>query len=456
MNRIFGSGNFPRGVFFGSRCARISVLVALAAVCLASPVWAQFYKEIKPRLTDRQAKSMQAAVGQAIRDQAGFGTNETTVTDYFSKYYFPKMTLTDSASLADLGDRREDLFRRFIRATPNAASQATLTNLSLKVATAISQGNYHPAVRYNGVLILGNLDRQIAGGRNNPTPPIPLPAATEVLLDLLEREDFKGVKVSPAVQLGALVGLGRHARFGVAPKYAERVTKTALDLIAQENPPEEVSKDIHHWMKCRAASVLANQHRQKPDATLQTALNALMLDEKLDLDNRCFVAGLMKPLDYAKADGLDSAATVAALGSLSQDVLKAEAKLASDYQQEFLGGGGGGGLGRRGLFGGGRGGGGNRRGDDGPKFERRQLLSRLRAIYDASGSLAVGVPDAAKAQLRSLLDAMKPARLDAADKNKIDLEIAKTVIQSAQDVNQVIRSWNQGAASTESAEDDFS
>ena len=252
MNTFFGSSNSTRGAFFVSRCARISALVMLAIVFLPSPVWAQLYRDIEPKLTDRQAKAIQGQVSQAIRDPAGFGANAGAVTDYFTKYYFPKMTHTDAESLAELGDMREDLFRRYVRASPNEESQATLTDLSLRVATALSQGNYHPAVRYNGVLILGNLDQQIAGGRNNPTPPIPLPAATAVMLDLLEQDDFKGVKVHPSVRLGALVGLERHARFGIAPQHAARVTKAALDVIAQDNPPEEVAKDVHLWMKTRA------------------------------------------------------------------------------------------------------------------------------------------------------------------------------------------------------------
>jgi hypothetical protein len=277
-------------------------------------------------------------------------------------------------------------------------------------------------------------------------------------LGLLEQEDFGGVKVHPSVQLGALVGLERHASFGIAPQHAQRVTKAILDVMAQENPPEEVSKDVHHWMKCRAANVLAYQHREKPNAEAQTALNALMSNEKLDLENRCFVAGLLELLDYTQAAEIDSAAILAALGGLSQDVLKTESKLASEYQQKVLSGGlnlrpnlfGGGGGARGGGRGGGLGGG------DQVKLERRQLLSRLRAIYNGANSLAEGGPDATKSQLQDLLDAMKPARVAAADKGATDLEVAEKVLQAAQDVDQVIQSWKQGAAPAEPVEADFS
>ncbi len=476
MDGTFGYGISRGGEYSGSRCARFSALtlVALAAVFIATPVWAQRYRTLNPRMTEREARAMRGTVSQAIRDPAGFGANSAAVNDYFAKYYFPKMTGTTPESLAELGDMRKELFSRYIRATPNADSQATLTSLSLKGATAFSRGNYHPAVRYNAALILGNLDQKTAGKGANATPPIPLPAATAALLDLLEQEDFGGVKVHPSVQLGALVGLERHASFGIAPQHAQRVTKAVLDVMAQENPPEEVSKDVHHWMRCRAANVLAYQHREKPNAEAQTALNALMSNEKLDLENRCFVAGLLELLDYTQAAEIDSAAILAALGGLSQDVLKTESKLASEYQQKVLGGGlnlprnlfgGGGGArggGRGGARGGGRGGArggglaGGLGGGDQAKIERRQLLSRLRAIYNGANSLAEGAPDATKSQLQDLLDAMKPAQDAAADKGATDLEVAEKVLQAAQDVDQVIQSWKQGAAPAEPVEADFS
>jgi hypothetical protein len=447
MNRfLFGSGNSPRGVLFGSRGAGISAVAVFAILLLATPVWAQRYRQIKPRLTEREERAMRGTVDRAIRSQTGFGADAAAVTDYFMKYYFPKMTQTDPDSLAELGDRREDLFARFIRAAKHEQSQTTLTDLSLTVATAISRGGYHPAVRYNAALILGNLDQKYAGGsRNDQTPPTPLPAATAGMLDLLEQEDFNGVKVHPSVRLGALVGLERHAQYGIASQHAQRVTKAALDIIAQENSSEEISQDVHHWMKCRAASVLVRQHREKPIAELQAALNTLMTSEELDLESRCFIAGLMERLDYSKAEGMEPAANAAALGSLSQDMLKVEAKLADEYQQEILGGGGG----QVGLFGG-RGGGGG--GNDQPKYERRQLLSRLQSIYEGGNSLAEGAPDDAKSQVQGLLNAMKPARLAARDKDSTLLEIAEVVIQAAEDVDQVIKSWGQAAAPAPAAE----
>ena len=175
-----------------------------------------------------------------------------------------------------------------------------------------------------------------------------------------------------------------------------------------------------------------------------------MTDEKFGLENRCFIAGLMEMLDYTKAENVKPEPIVAALGSLSQDVLKAEGDLALEYQQEILGDSGG--FSPRNMF---RGGG--RAGvDDGPKYERRQLLSRLKAIYDGGDSLGKGAPDAVKSQIQDLLDAMKSVRSAARDKDITDLEIAESVLQAGQDVDQLIKSWNQAATPAEPVEDEFS
>lgn len=450
MREIPVSGVSPRGDFSRSWCAKCGALalLSLTIAAVAAPAWAQRYKTIEPRINERAAKGMQVTVSRAIRNPAGLGADESAVNDYFMKYYFPRMTGTTPEILGDLGDMRENLFRRFIRATPNADTQRTLTAWSLKVATALTEGNYHPAVRYNAALILGNLDQQIAVTGTNAKPPVPLPDATAVMLDLLEQDDFGGVEVHPSVKMGALVGLERHARFGIAPQHADRVTKAALDVIAQAVPPEDVTQDVHQWMKCQAASVLAWQHRQKPSAQTLTALNALISNEEFDLENRCYVAGLLKRMDFTQAADLDAPVAMTALFTISQDVLQAESKLARDYQQEMLGNPG---INMR-SFRSQR----YSRDDDSPKFERRRLLSRLRSIYNAGNSLMDGLAEINKQQIQSLLDAMKPARLAAADKDATDLGIAEKVIQADRAVDQLTQNWNAGTAPSAADDADFS
>ncbi len=432
----------------GPAVLRLCLGILIAASLCASTAQAQRYKTIPPRLTTKQAKALRLTVAQAMRDPVIFAAQKDKVDQYFKQYYFPTMTLTTGEALGALGKKREDLFRRYIRAATDPATQAHLTDLTLKVAQVLCKDNYHHAVRYNAVLILGMLDEQYSVGVANPTQPVPLPAGTVALLELLEQEDFKGVKVHPSVLTGALVGLERHARFGIDSKYAQRLTKVALDTIAEEKLPDDVTKDIHHWMKCRAASVLAYQVQERPTAEVQQTLAKLIANADFDLEDRCCVALLLKTIDYAQVVNIDATDTVAALGQLANEVLKEGADSARDYQQEMLGGNVN--FGRR-----------NRPGrfgaeDDGPKYERRQLLSRLESINDGGRSLIAGLADDTKTQLENLLEAIKQVRLSAKDKNLGDLELAELVIETAGAVSREVKSWNPAAAPADVPDADFS
>ena len=71
---------------------------------------------------------------------------------------------------------------------------------------------YHPAVRYNAVLIIGMLDKTYAApGR----PPVPLPEGFVKLHTILDAA-VKGKQVAPFLVVGALVGLQRHAASRIA------------------------------------------------------------------------------------------------------------------------------------------------------------------------------------------------------------------------------------------------
>jgi len=398
----------------------------------------QQYKTIPPRLNNRAAKQLSLTVSEALRNPQNFQQDKDKVDTYFTRYYFPKMTSTSAADLGRLGKMREDLFKRYLRAAQVKPAQEHLTNMTLKVMRSIARGNYHPAVRYNAVLILGSLDQQYA-----PTP-IPLPAGTNELLELLEQEDFKGVKVPASIRLGALVGLERHTRFGVDARYADRVTKAVLQVIALEQPPTDLTLDVHHWMQCRAAHVLANQYAKGPTPEMHAALTAMIADVDMGLEDRCCVAELLGKIEYSKAKGIDGAATVVALGGLTKDVVSDEAKHARDHKKEVLRGSPATRLG--GFRGQGVGG-------TEPTYARARLLSRLKSITDGADSLQAGLPDASKEQLQSLTTALAPVMQVAADKDSFDLDIVEQVLRLTSEIENVVNGWQQPAEATDEPAD---
>ena len=422
-------GKFRPATF--RRCAMFSAAL-LAGLALAAHAQAQQYRTIPPQLSERAAKQLTLIVAQALRNPQNFQQDKTEIDAYFKKYYFPKMTSTLPADLGLLAKRREDLFKRYIRSAQVKAAQEYLTDMTLKITRSIAQGNYHPAVRYNAVLILGELDQQYT------VPPVPLPAGTNALLELLEKEDFKGVKVPASVRLGALVGLARHARFGIDAQYADRVTKAALGLIAEEQSPADLAPEVHHWMKCQAARILANQYAQKPNPQIQSALTAMIADSKMNLEDRCCMAALLKKFKYEAAEGIDGTATLVALGGLTKDVVSDEASLARDYQKAVLQSAPATGRGGFGRIPSGA-------GSAGPKYQRRRLLARLKAVTDGAQSLQAILPDAAKEQLKSLITPLASVMQTAADKNALDLDVTRQVLELASEIDNVVNGWQQPA-----------
>ena len=142
----------------------------------------------------------------------------------------------------------------------------------------------------------------------------------------MEESEFtikgKTIKVPASVRVASLVGLQRHARFGITENNAPRVTKACLEIITSKEPREEITRSVHHWMKCMAARVLAHQHGKALPTDIQSALTGLIADNQMGLEDRCCAAEILDHISYAKAAALDGTDAVLTLGKLAQDVLE--------------------------------------------------------------------------------------------------------------------------------------
>ena len=374
-----GISNKGRWFFLGLLAAVVLVKLLATSTAHAQDAGMVRYDTLPAKLDDREASRLYPAVAQALRSPAGMGAEQSAVDDYFAKNYLPMMTSYQAEDLADLAKKREKLFKTYIGGASSASTQQHLIELAFKFARFAVRGNFHPAVRYNAALMLGDLDQQLATAT---TPPVPLPAATTELLELIEQEKFNDIPVPESVKLGALIGLERHARYGIDPQLKDRLTKAMLTVLAAQAAPEDVDQNVHDWTRTLAAEVLANQYAKEPTQPIQDALTALIGDKDLGLDDRCTAAALMKKITYP-AGGVQGEATVLALGQLSVDVVNEAAKLARKYQKEALDGGviaaprgGGYGGGGRGGYGGEGGYGGGVRRGRGLRW-RRRLWRRL-------------------------------------------------------------------------------
>jgi hypothetical protein len=464
-----------------SRFGRLAAAVVGCVLVVARTelAAAQQYVQDEPKLTAVEAQQLRGKVVAILRQASTLsGADQKTVEDYFNGHVFPIMTSDDPAQLGKLAGDRKNLFLQFINVPKSQPVRDHLMTLTLKAAQRQSIGNYHPAVRYNAALILGQLDQTPAGGAGG-APPKALVAATNSLIVLLERDEVNNIPITSAVKIAALVGLERHTRLGVDPQLVDRITTAALAIASRKDPPADISAEINSWMRCQAANVLVNQYRTGITPQVHDALVNLIGSTELGLDDRCRVAKMLLATMYENAQGVDPDAMALAIGKLAKAVLADERKKAQEYQDEVAGdpsglsGGFRGGYdgGRGGGYGGGRGGydggfGGGRGGfmpgppmeDDGPHFERRRLVDRLIAIHAAATAVAAGGSDELKQRVTELADAIKEAVDKTSKDDAGEVDVTDEVLQLARTVNGIVNSWaadEPPADADEAAEDEF-
>ena len=434
-----------------SRWQSIFALALVAAACCAArPADAQSYRALKPAPV-AQARALTGRVSTTLRSASDPSAEDLKVLDeYFMKYFFPSMTVHQPPeTLGQLGTSREWLFTRYINIAKSQGARDHLTSNTLKAMGAIAKGAYHPAVRYNAALIVGQLDQ---------TPGTPLPAATEVLISLLESDEINKVPVPTALKVAAIIGLQRRLN-GLEPALAERVAKAATAIALRKETPEDATPEVYGWVRRNAAKLLTAQVAKGMTPEVHQTMVTLISDKSIDLDDRCNIAQLLKPDMYKTAEGLDVESMTIALGDLAKQVLTLEAKDAKKYEDElfqggagFGPGGGGGGIpmgrgGERGMGPGGFGGGmGLTPEEMGPNYERRRMIDRLLAIADGASAVAAGGSDESKAKLGELVVALRGVAEPAAEEKALLETIAPAVQDLSVDVNKLVATWIPAAA----------
>lgn len=438
----------------------VTAVALILSVGAMRPALGQNYKVIPPRVNEAQAKVLGGQVATILRNAAGPDAAAIKLLDdYFKGSYYPLMTSIDAEALGELAVKREKLFQLYINPVKSQGARDHLYTITLQAMGAIAKGPYHPAVRYNAALILGQLDSQ---------PGVKaLPAGTEALLTLLENEQFNKVAVPTAVKVAAIVSLQRHVRLGVEPPVAERISKAALAVANREELPEDASAKAYGWVRRQAAKVLAMQFEKGLTPPAYETFVRLVADEKMDLDDRCAIAGLLKPEMFSGAQGLDAEAMTQALGGLARKVLAFEAEEAGDYVDAMIGGGvpaaggfsgrfegGGGDFGLEGGRGGFGGGGGldlNALGleDQGPKYEKRRMIDRTIAIVAGAEALKAGGSDELKERLTEFSTMILEVAEAAAPENARNEDIAPSVVQLQEDVDRLVSNWAPAKAGAE-------
>ncbi len=275
-------------------------------------------------LKDEKTGEIKLNVKQAtfVKNQVLIGavpfTGETV--DQFNRWYtgYQLVGFSQLDQLHKLPERRKEIVDDLRRARTKEIHDAVLLNTEKYMKVYVtSPRNFHPAVRFNAMLVIGDLNAEEQGVQARY--PNPLPAA----LDFMLTEYQKPTQLE-AVKLAAMIGILRHAQLNWARPDAnkipaaqqQKIAELMLALVNAKNPPGARSREGHVWMQRRAVEILAalglfGSH----DPTTQ-ALTGLVRDHEADLTLRCTAAeavGKLKPPTKLKIDPAKESLQLAAL-----------------------------------------------------------------------------------------------------------------------------------------------
>ena len=350
------------------------------------------------------------------------------------------MTHADDADLGRLGESRYNLFKKYLWATNNTQLQQDLTDMAFTaLGRRIANPEYHPAFRYNAILVIGMLDEQYANAPGQI--PKPLPKATKALtgvvgtrLPTIPKAVFRPGHPRGNHRIRApCVSFVRRS----LPKRSPAMTAAALvKLVTQRRAPSK------QWSPTPTPGCDCERPRRWPSLAAWARRIAFithlvkLVSSTKSLDDRCEAVGLLDKLDKItyKDVKLDNAPTADSLFGLARDVATAEDKRAADFQNQYSGGG----TSMPALRGPGPGQFSGIGEEQQETYPRRVVLARLKNLRAALAKVKPALPAETQKKVDDLIKVIDPAITAASDKNTIELKLAKEIRTMAAAVNKAV------------------
>lgn len=197
--------------------------------------------------------------------------------DYIVKFSLPRLTL--AANQKTLPEMR-DLIKRDLDKASGGIGPAVeeFNKQALKTLTGMLSPRYNhkPVVRYNAVILIGELDQVVRKkGRMASRKAVPYAPALEDLTTWVGR-----ASVPDYLKAAAMRGVLRHAEAGIRdPKAVASVQTAMLALLNGKTPPGKRTAKVHAWMRRRAADVLAAMKSVGVGNQVANALTGVMRDD---------------------------------------------------------------------------------------------------------------------------------------------------------------------------------
>ena len=323
-----------REIFLGN-CLRTWTL-AIVLSALSSAAFAQpGYKELP--LNSDLSTWAKATQSQQHKDSLEMLSgaqqlNSAKLDSYFSDVLLPFITQWQDknvgrTTVSPLSERygqehgpagiRIAIKNTYVNKGSNAAAHEELNNVLLKFMDTVANDNYHPVVRVNAILLIGDL---------NETDPNGAPWK-KALPALLKTATANGPVAIDGVRVEALRGLVRHARDeknGIDPELRGQVITGMLGILAQHAPPAGRSQDGHDWICWRAIDVLSAIGEPGANNAVPQALIAIINDPAASITIRCAAADALGKIKFTPAKDFDVTTLAKSFGKLAIAAVSAE------------------------------------------------------------------------------------------------------------------------------------
>ncbi|MEW4565652.1 hypothetical protein AB1K70_24230 [Bremerella sp. JC770] len=343
----------------------VSTLVLAIMACCGQTSWAQYNEipvtatDIDPDSRDTQTRirfgQAQAAVREYLSGKTMDEQGRALIRKFFRDAYLKSWTRKENWTQA--GAKRQEFLRAYYGPLySEPVSRAMVNEIMVEFMSEYIKPKYHPVLRYNAILILGDL-RSREMDNINQTPEVPYAPATAILLSALEDPNQ-----SDAVKIGAWIGLMEQCQlYGVnlgamAGAEKNKVMDLVVKTLSEKAPPKDRGADAHTWMRKRAIDIAQSIGNAGRDGGLAAALNTIILDESLPIDMRCNAIAAKGHLNFdtQTAAKLDVVKESAEIGKVAIEAIAADVQWYDNAMLEYykaLMGPGGSGMG--GEYGGG-------------------------------------------------------------------------------------------------------
>ena len=229
---------------------------------------------------------LERQVQQMLKGDLALADNAANFDAYFTRYNFPLLTQHSNEQLARLHVERSKFFRDYLRrnGTTSAEAHDRLVNLTFLTMKDVVKKKYHPAVRYNAMLMIAELNTKeaVTGSGSQAGPADPLAAARDFMIaELLDPKQIDAVKVA------ALIGILRHLELN-ADRPADRqfpagvrnaIVKQLLPMASDKKVPAERDPAGHAWLRARLVESLTALCRAGYDPNIGQLLVQIVGDD---------------------------------------------------------------------------------------------------------------------------------------------------------------------------------